>query len=179
MVMIILSINNSNFNKIYYWIYNSLGNGKSINDPIVVNALSLYNSLEKPVYDKIAEYFNAENDLNIQLNITYVESPVTDDTDTIQKYYRSLLDTYFENKSKEYDLIFFNNIYSYRYESYLEDLKKWLPIEHLELYNESFPFKTCRHNNKWIALVSFYYYYYYYYYYCCCFCCCYYIFYCD
>jgi len=69
--------------------------------------------------------------------------------------YQSMIENLLYKKSKKYDLIVFDNIYSKKFESYFLDLKDLLPQEHLDLYSEGIAAQTCIFNNKWVALVIF------------------------
>jgi len=69
--------------------------------------------------------------------------------------YQSMIENLLYKKSKKYDLIVFDNIYSKKFESYFLDLKDLLPQEHLDLYSEGIAAQTCIFNNKWVSFLIF------------------------
>jgi len=62
---------------------------------------------------------------------------------------------YLMNKGlTDYDLYFYDIMYTKRYSSYLEDLRDWLPEDHLELYSSGVASQFCKNGDKWVGLVS-------------------------
>jgi len=69
--------------------------------------------------------------------------------------YQSMIENLLYKKSKKYDLIVFDNIYSKKFESYFLDLKDLLPQEHLDLYSEGIAAQTCIFKKKWVVFLIF------------------------
>ncbi|OUM66671.1 hypothetical protein PIROE2DRAFT_6093, partial [Piromyces sp. E2] len=108
--------------------------------------------LQKYVFGDIANDFNEQakkNNLNIEINVTlYNPSNSTNHVDD----YGSMLEHLLMKKSLSYDLFIYDNMYSPRYSPYFEDLRNWLPEEHIKMYSSGVASQTCTYEDKWVGL---------------------------
>ncbi|KAL6605335.1 periplasmic binding protein-like II [Neocallimastix californiae] len=128
---------------IYPLLFYHLGNTITIN--VLVQSEERIHSLLTKDFNK----FSKENGLNITLHLNLLTPQNMSYT---VNNYQSMIENLLYKKSKKYDLIVFDNIYSKKFESYFLDLKDLLPQEHLDLYSEGIAAQTCIFNNKWVAL---------------------------
>ncbi|OUM64590.1 hypothetical protein PIROE2DRAFT_60550 [Piromyces sp. E2] len=69
--------------------------------------------------------------------------------------YASTIEYEMRKKSYNYDLFVYDPLNVKRYSPYLEDLRKWLPKEHLDKYDAGDSRKICTYNGEWLALPIF------------------------
>jgi len=62
-----------------------------------------------------------------------------------------MLESLFQKKSNKYDIYFYDNIYTTRFEPHLLNLKKVIPEELIDLYKPGIASKTCVIKNKWVG----------------------------
>ena len=105
--------------------------------------------------------YSKEQDLDIHLEmILFSDHNVTYKLDNYGETIESLL----LKKSMKYDIFCFDPLYNNIYDPHLEDiknlLKKYDMENHLNLYNKGEALKTCKVNDKWVALVNIFSFYY-------------------
>eukprot|EP00833_Pecoramyces_ruminatium_P018892 jgi/Orpsp1_1/1192924/evm.model.d7180000096934.1 len=90
--------------------------------------------------------YSIENKLNATL---YLKSyTLSDKIDS----FGALIESLFIKKTNKYDLIYYDNAYTQKYGKYLLDLKKYLPKEHIEMYNEKIISESCIFEDKIVGL---------------------------
>jgi len=96
-----------------------------------------------------------ENNIDIYLNEIYLSKKNT----TINMLnLSSSLESLLLKGSTKYDLIMISPIYLYRFENSVEDLKKYISKDILDLYSNKNVKSIGTKNNKIMGLVSYYYY---------------------
>jgi len=118
---------------------------------IEVNGIALksHDSILQQLMDDFNSY-SESNSMGVTFHIDFVN---LDNSTNSSMDYESMLESYLQKGDSTYDLIFFENIYTNKLNSYLENLKDWLVGKHFELYREGVASQTCiDKDNKWIAL---------------------------
>ena len=97
--------------------------------------------------------------MNIQkiiiLNITLNLNLLTPKNSTVNRdEFFSLIDSFLQKKSNKYDIYFYDNIYTPKFEPYFLDLNKLLPKEHINLYKSIENYESYSYNNKLVGLVN-------------------------
>jgi len=106
----------------------------NIGNAVDINAIALSVNGGGNFYGSMVDDFNRyskNNNLDITLNLNLLS--FSNATSTVTDYESELKDL-FQRKSKKYDIIFYDNIYSQRFGSYLVDLKNILPKNHIDMY---------------------------------------------
>ena len=94
--------------------------------------------------------YSKENNLNITLNLILL----TPENSTIFfNDYESTLESLFKKGSDKYDIIVFDVVYSQKFGPYFLDLKKYLPQNHIDLYNSNLLSFIGTYKNKIVGLV--------------------------
>ncbi|ORX85081.1 periplasmic binding protein-like II [Anaeromyces robustus] len=121
---------------------------------IIVNGLAFAPLAQTELYSYIANEFNEyseRNNLNITFNINLFTS--NNSTANTDDFY-SVTDSFFKKKSQKYDIYFYNNVYTPSFESYLLDLNKLLPENHINMYKNIEEYKYS-YNNKLVGMPFF------------------------
>jgi len=120
----------------------------------VLNALAFSVVEEIQIYSYLINYFNdysIKNNLNITLNLNLL----TPKNSTVNRdEFFSLIDSFLQKKSNKYDIYFYDNIYTPKFEPYFLDLNKLLPKEHINLYKSIENYESYSYNNKLVGLVN-------------------------
>jgi ABC-type glycerol-3-phosphate transport system substrate-binding protein len=104
------------------------------------------------LFERMANQFNdysLENNLNITLKINAYS--ISNTTNFVNQFGKTI-DELLQHKSKEYDIYFYDVIYSKRYSSHFLDLNSWIPRNHLDMYTKGVALETCKYNGKWVGL---------------------------
>jgi len=121
---------------------------------ITLNAVSYVYDLEENVYTYLTDKFNQyakKNNLDVELIMT---TYTIDNCTILVEDYGSILEHLLKKQSTKYDIIMYDNMYSPRFSPYFEDLRDWLPKEHIEMYASGVASQTCTFGEKWVGLVS-------------------------
>ncbi|KAG4083812.1 periplasmic binding protein-like II [Neocallimastix lanati (nom. inval.)] len=118
---------------------------------VVINAIAFTQNGGGTLYSPIINEFNQLSkdqnlDISIKLNLLSSGNSTTSSVN-----YEELLDSIFKRKSKKYDLIFYDNIYTSKFEPYLLDLNNLLPEEHIKMYIPGVITQIGYHNNKLVG----------------------------
>ena len=121
---------------------------------MVINAIAFTQNGGGTLYSPIINEFNQLSkdqnlDISIKLNLLSSGNSTTSSVN-----YEELLDSIFKRKSKKYDLIFYDNIYTSKFEPYLLDLNNLLPEEHIKMYIPGVITQIGYHNNKLVGFVK-------------------------
>ena len=120
----------------------------------VLNALAFSVVEEIQIYSYLINYFNdysIKNNLNITLNLNLL----TPKNSTVNRdEFFSLIDSFLQKKSNKYDIYFYDNIYTPKFEPYFLYLNKLLPKEHINLYKSIENYESYSYNNKLVGLVN-------------------------
>ena len=120
----------------------------------VLNALAFSVVEEIQIYSYLINYFNdysIKNNLNITINLnlfTPKNSTVHSDE------FFSVIDSFLKRRSNKYDIYFYDNIYTPKFEPNFLDLNKLLPKEHINLYKSVENYESYSYNNKLVGLVN-------------------------
>jgi len=121
---------------------------------ITINAIAYTYTEETHIYTPLVNEFNKysiENNLNITINLI-IFTPMNSSSGVDD--FGSMIETLFKKSSDKYDLYFYDNIYSRRFEPYLIDLKDKLPEDYINEYNPNIISQACTYNNKIVGLVN-------------------------
>ncbi|KAL6605284.1 periplasmic binding protein-like II [Neocallimastix sp. 'constans'] len=118
----------------------------------IINALA-FSVIEKTqIYTYLINNFNdysIKNNLNITINLnlfTPKNSTVHSDE------FFSVIDSFLKRRSNKYDIYFYDNIYTPKFEPNFLDLNKLLPKEHINLYKSVENYESYSYNNKLVGL---------------------------
>ncbi|KAG4085088.1 periplasmic binding protein-like II [Neocallimastix lanati (nom. inval.)] len=93
--------------------------------------------------------FSSENNLNINVKLNLFSNL----NSTINyNDYASMIEVLLKRNSRKYDIYLYDNIYTENYGKYLIDLKKYLPEDHIKMYDSNVLSQTCSYNNKLVGL---------------------------
>eukprot|EP00833_Pecoramyces_ruminatium_P003044 jgi/Orpsp1_1/1177076/evm.model.c7180000060115.1 len=95
--------------------------------------------------DDFNEYSN-RNNLNITVTLNTYR--ITGDFDS----FGLTLESLFLKRSNKYDIYYYDSVYTQKYGAYLLDLKKYLPKEHIEMYDSKLLSESCTYGEKLIGL---------------------------
>lgn len=96
--------------------------------------------------------FSSENNLNINVKLNLFSNL----NSTINyNDYASMIEVLLKRNSRKYDIYLYDNIYTENYGKYLIDLKKYLPEDHIKMYDSNVLSQTCSYNNKLVGLVNY------------------------
>jgi len=90
------------------------------------------------------------NGLDIQINLKIL-TPKTS-TKVIENY-GSTVGSLLSKKSKKYDIYYYYSAYSKKYGDHFLDLKKYLPEEYIENFDENLLKETCYKDDNLVGLV--------------------------
>ncbi|KAG4100518.1 periplasmic binding protein-like II [Neocallimastix lanati (nom. inval.)] len=93
--------------------------------------------------------YSIKNQLNITIEVNYFSR--LNSTGYVDDY-ATMLEILVKQKKPKYDLYFYDNVFSIKYGPYLEDLRKWIPSEHFEIYESGIAPKSCVYGKKWVGL---------------------------
>jgi len=121
---------------------------------IDLNAIAFTYDVDVQVYTYLVKNFNnysKENnlDINIHLNLITPANSTTEIND-----YGNFLESLLIKKTLKYDLIFYDNIYSFRYGAHLINLYDILPKEHINMYNPQITSQSCAYQDEIVGLVT-------------------------
>ncbi|ORX79048.1 periplasmic binding protein-like II [Anaeromyces robustus] len=111
-------------------------------------ALDEHYDLYKEMLDDFNNY-SKKNNLNITIDSNIYSNP--DSIPSINDY-ESLIESALLRQSTNYDIIYYDNGFSSKYGEYLLDLKKYLPEEHIELFNPNLLSYTCKYGEKLVGM---------------------------
>jgi len=135
-----------------FFINNTIDNVIALN----LNALAYAPLSQTQIYSMIVNDFNEYskiNNLNVTLDLTLIlPSNSTSNTDD----YCSVIDVFLEKKSDKYDIIFYNNVYTSRFEPLFLDLNEWLPKDFINMFENIERSESYSYNNKLIGIVIIY-----------------------
>jgi len=104
-------------------------------------------------YTNVVKNFNTyaeKNNLNINIKFNLVTN--TNSTSSVDDFI-SVLESIHYKHSTKYDIIFYEFSELKNFDLYFLDLNKWLPEEHIKIYDPKIIFKRCTVNDKLIGLV--------------------------
>lgn len=111
-----------------------------------IEKLYIYNPLIS-AFNKYAE----DNNLDIYLKLTIL-SP--NNSTSIINNYGSTVDSLLSKQSDKYDLYFYYDSYTKRYGPHFLYLDKYIPKEHINMYDNGIIENSCIYNNHIVGLVS-------------------------
>ncbi|ORX81333.1 periplasmic binding protein-like II, partial [Anaeromyces robustus] len=128
-----------------------------INDvnSIILNALAFTDNLDVQIYSYLVNEFNdysKKNNIDITLKLTLF-TPSNSTIETIDFF--SLVDSYLLKKSTRYDIYFYENIYTTKFEPHFINLKEWMPKSHIDMYTHIEKSESFFYNNKLVALPAY------------------------
>jgi len=88
--------------------------------------------------------------MNITVNLTLLTRMNT--TYSIESF-GSLIESLLIKKSKKYDIFFYDNAYTYKFGTYLVDLKPYFSMDFFDSFNTQILQQTCSYKNKLVGLV--------------------------
>jgi len=94
--------------------------------------------------------YSEKNNLNITISINIHTNMDNKNFESFVDNVESLLN----KKTNKYDIYYYDNAYTVKYGPYLLDLEKYLPKEHIEMYNSDIIEKTCVYEDKLVGLVK-------------------------
>ena len=104
-------------------------------------------------YTDLIKEFNTYAEKN-NLNINIKFNLLTSNNSTISNNdFISVLDTMHNKHSTKYDIIFYEFSVLKNFDRYFSDLNKWLPEEHIKMYDPEILSKRCTVEDKLIGLV--------------------------
>jgi len=109
---------------------------------------------EKQIYSPLIEEFNnyaKSNNLNITINLNLFSQENSTRADDYGSVIESVLQKR-KNSNNIYDIIFYDNIYTARYEPYLLDLRELLDESLIEIYDSRVLDQTCTSKNRLVGL---------------------------
>jgi len=92
-----------------------------------------------------------EKKLNITLNLKTFVSFLNF---TNQESFGTAVEHLLNKKNNKYDLYYYDNAYTPKYGKYLLNLRKYLPKEHIEMYQPKLLEETCEYEDKLVGLVK-------------------------
>ena len=121
---------------------------------VILNALAFTQNEGTQVYTFLINNFNEyslKNNLNVTIDLNlFTPANSTKKTDD----FCSVIDQFLKRKSDKYDIYFYNNIYTTRFEPHFLDLNKLLPRNHTAMYVDAQTSESYSYNDKLIGLVS-------------------------
>jgi len=106
-------------------------------------------------FNHYTNYFNEyskKNDLNIIIKLNFISS--TNSTLSFNNM-GIMMEDLLSKKSSKYDIVFYDNSLTSLYGPYLINLSKWLPKEHIDMYNKEILSLTGYYDNYLVGLVIF------------------------
>jgi len=97
-------------------------------------------------YRSLVKEFNelyADEDISVEIEVL---SPGI--STTVIENYGSTIESYLTRKSTKYDIYFYYSAYTKKYGKYLEDLRKYIPEEYIEPFNEKILKEACYSKDK-------------------------------
>eukprot|EP00833_Pecoramyces_ruminatium_P007979 jgi/Orpsp1_1/1182011/evm.model.c7180000079518.2 len=118
---------------------------------ITINAIIYSSSPFHQTYSSLIEQFNdysKENYLDIFVDLTlFTATNITSNND-----YVSMIESFLKKKSNKYDLFFYDNIFSEKVSHYFLDLNKYIPKEHIDMYDPRVISQSCQYGDKLTGL---------------------------
>jgi len=68
--------------------------------------------------------------------------------------YGSQVEQILKKKNNKYDMFYYDNGYTQKYGPYLLDLKKYLPKEHIDIYDPKILEMACKYDEALVGLVK-------------------------
>jgi len=84
--------------------------------------------------------YSLANDLGIDVHLNVLTPQIS--TMVIENY-GNTIDAYINKQSKEFDIYFYYSSYSRKYGEHFEDIRKYIPAEYLNVYDDSLVKETC------------------------------------
>jgi len=103
------------------------------------------------LYKKMIRDFNdysEKNNLNIEAKIQ-----ITQQSDSYEAY-GSQVEQLLKRRNNKYDFYYFDNAYTQKYGKYLLDLRKVLPKENIDVFDQKILQLTCEYENVLVGLVK-------------------------
>jgi len=133
-----------------------------LGNKVTINALAYTYFPENQIYTDLINNFNnyakdENKDIKLELNLLTPANSSNNIND-----YGLFLESVLQKetvknenaKNFNYDIIFYDPIYSYRFGPYLLDLKKILPKSHIDMYNQKILNETSFYEDKLVGIVS-------------------------
>ncbi|OUM59998.1 hypothetical protein PIROE2DRAFT_14335 [Piromyces sp. E2] len=96
--------------------------------------------------------YSTKNDLDIEIHLDlFTPANATRHTED----FCSVIDQFLQKRSTKYDIYFYNNIYTSRFEPHFVDLNELLPKNHTDMYVDAQTSESYSFNNKLIGLPVF------------------------
>jgi len=114
----------------------------------------MYNT-DMQFYDGIIKDFNdysEENGLDIKVNLNLY---TLNNSTLLSDAFGTTLDIFFSKKLNKYDLIFYDIMYSTKYEPHLENLRDYIEDEYIDQYNPEILSTFSTANNKLVGIVRY------------------------
>ncbi|ORX80973.1 hypothetical protein BCR32DRAFT_268565 [Anaeromyces robustus] len=119
---------------------------------IIIEAVAFSRDVNDQVYIPFINDFNnysKEHNLNITVNLNLLTRLNT--TYSITDF-GSMVEVLLKKKTTKYDIFFYDNLYTSKYEPYLLDLNEFVPKELLDQYNDDIIAQTCIFNNRLVGI---------------------------
>jgi len=116
---------------------------------IVLNIIGFADDQPDTMYKQMINEFNEYAEKQ-NLNI-FIQMRVTEKTETFEAY-GTMVEQLLKKKNNNYDLYYFDNAQTQKYGKYLLDLRKYLPKDHIEVYDQDILEMTCEYNKALVGL---------------------------
>ncbi|ORX81335.1 periplasmic binding protein-like II, partial [Anaeromyces robustus] len=126
-----------------------------ISKTVIINALAFTKNEEVQIYTFLVNRFNnysKKNNLNITVNLNLL-SPANSTAESLDFF--TSIDSYLRKKSTKYDIYFYENIYTTKFEPHFINLKEWLPKEHIDMFTHVEKSESYFYNNKLVGLPAY------------------------
>ncbi|ORX76241.1 hypothetical protein BCR32DRAFT_271394 [Anaeromyces robustus] len=136
---------------LHFFILYYLKNTVKVNS-ITINALGYITDVSYQIYTSVVDDFNEyskKNNLDIHLDLNLLSN--ANSTSNFHDY-GAFVDSLLKKKNKKYDIYFYDNIYTQKFGKYFLDLKKYLPKDLIDIYNQEILDQTCYYKEKLIGL---------------------------
>ncbi|KAL6598131.1 periplasmic binding protein-like II [Neocallimastix sp. 'constans'] len=134
---------------LYIWIILCFINkiyGKNITLNVVAYATEDYSNIYKTMINDFNEY-SIKKELDI-----YVDLTVISNSDSYESYASMVQALLMKKNNNKYDLYYYDNAYTQEYGPYLLDLEKYLPKDHIDMFNSKLLSQSCIYENKLVGL---------------------------
>jgi len=122
--------------------------GKNITLNVVAYATEDYSNIYKTMINDFNEY-SIKKELDI-----YVDLTVISNSDSYESYASMVQALLMKKNNNKYDLYYYDNAYTQEYGPYLLDLEKYLPKDHIDMFNSKLLSQSCIYENKLVGLVN-------------------------
>jgi len=119
-----------NINLLFFWVLIHFGVGYGIKLTLLTFSSSTYDTIPELIVNDFMEY-SKENNLDINLERISL-SPLNSTKNT--EDYAVFIDSVLKKKSKDYDIILIDNVYTFQFTNHVEDLHNYLSEELVNKY---------------------------------------------